>query len=224
MKVAKVLDTLSQGLGRPRPSQAAPKPVLKPSLQARRQRMAREDLLETFVANAQARGTQVHTCTRADLPSLLGEILSGQEPGPLMAPNPKALEAWGLDLAALGREVLAWEQGGDFPSYRDRGALAPVSLSPALAGVAHLGMVLQAVDPSQPRSLSLLPPVHFCLLAASGLAPSIASALDLCRDQWNPSSQVLFVAGPSSTGDIENVIVTGVHGPVEEVLFLVTDA
>lgn len=223
METAKLIDQLSQALGRPRPDQVPPTPSLAPVLQDRRQAQADQDLLATFIESAQGRGTEVQLCTKADLARTLHDLLAAEDPGPLVAPSQACLADWGLTQQGLGRTLITWEAGQDVMAYHDQAAQAPVSLSSALAGVADMGMVLQAASPDQPRSLSLLPPVHIGLLPASKIRLSIADALDLAKDAWQSSSQMLFVAGPSSTGDIENVIVLGVHGPVKEIILLVTD-
>jgi L-lactate utilization protein LutC len=103
----------------------------------------------------------------------------------------------------------------------DRDALFAADLG--ISGVAYLvaetGSVVVASRPDEPRSLSLLPPVHiavanrdqlvadlFDLFAALGPGGGTAPAMPSC---------LTLITGPSKTGDIEMKLVTGVHGPGE---------
>jgi L-lactate dehydrogenase complex protein LldG len=62
------------------------------------------------------------------------------------------------------------------------------------------------------RAASLLPRVHLCVVRADRL---VATPADVLRDgRWHPPpSNLVFITGPSRTGDIEQVMTLGVHGP-----------
>jgi L-lactate dehydrogenase complex protein LldG len=83
--------------------------------------------------------------------------------------------------------------------------------------VAETGTVVLHSGPLQPRSLSLLPPVHIAIAERKQL---VADLFDVFQPPENnqPSSLpscITFITGPSKTGDIELRLVTGVHGPGE---------
>jgi L-lactate utilization protein LutC len=102
---------------------------------------------------------------------------------------------------------------------------ADVSISEADYLVAETGSLAGAARRDEPRSLSLLPPVHivladrthliadlFDLFERYGTAPGSPGGLPSC---------LALITGPSKTGDIELRLVTGVHGPGEvHVVFL----
>lgn len=76
-----------------------------------------------------------------------------------------------------------------------------------------------------PRMASLLPPVHVAVAEASQVVPELGDALALVHgravsEKWDGFS-VNLVSGPSRTGDIEQTIVIGVHGPGQVHLVLV---
>jgi L-lactate dehydrogenase complex protein LldG len=77
--------------------------------------------------------------------------------------------------------------------------------------VAETGTVALNTRPDQPRSLSLLPPIH---IAIAGRAQLVADLFDLFQS-GNPPACLSLITGPSKTGDIELKLVTGVHGPGE---------
>jgi L-lactate dehydrogenase complex protein LldG len=83
--------------------------------------------------------------------------------------------------------------------------------------IAETGSVVVASRPNEPRSLSLLPPVHICLTERSQLLPDLFDLFDMYCPLANapPPSCLTLITGPSKTGDIELKLVTGVHGPGE---------
>ncbi|MCI0738790.1 MAG: lactate utilization protein [Gemmataceae bacterium] len=75
------------------------------------------------------------------------------------------------------------------------------------------------LDRADPRSISLLPPVHIAVAQRSQILPDLFDLFDLFspigdNPQFPPSCLTL-ITGPSKTGDIELKLVTGVHGPGE---------
>lgn len=103
-------------------------------------------------------------------------------------------------------------------------ALAHVDLGLTFAQAALLdsGSLVLIAGRERPRSVSLLPPTHVCLVPRSALAPDVSALPELLRAhaEASPSlpagllpSCLNLVTGPSSTADIELVLVRGVHGP-----------
>jgi L-lactate dehydrogenase complex protein LldG len=104
-------------------------------------------------------------------------------------------------------------------------ALAQVELGLTFAQAALLdsGSLVLVAGPERPRAVSLLPPTHLCLVPRSSLLPDV-SALPELLSRFRDAPSDLFpdgllpsclnlVTGPSSTADIELVLVRGVHGP-----------
>ena len=86
--------------------------------------------------------------------------------------------------------------------------------------IAETGTVVLASKPDEPRSASLLPPVHIALAERSQLLPDLFDLFDLFSpvttlSKSTPPSCLSLITGPSKTGDIELKLVTGVHGPGE---------
>lgn len=86
------------------------------------------------------------------------------------------------------------------------------------AALADTGTLVLRTSPDRGRLLSLLPPVHVAVLDAASLLPDLGSFL--CQPRVDASSIVL-ITGPSKTADIEQNLVTGVHGPGELHVILV---
>lgn len=86
--------------------------------------------------------------------------------------------------------------------------------------VAETGSLVLLARPDQPRSPSLLPPVHIAVAEASQIVPDLFDLFDLLGSKSKSSeadlpSCITLITGPSKTGDIELRLVTGVHGPGE---------
>ena len=97
---------------------------------------------------------------------------------------------------------------------------ADVGITNVYRLIAETGSVVVSAHPREPRSISLLPPVHIAIADRSQLLPDLFDLFDLFSPAATPSkmlppSCLTLITGPSKTGDIELRLVTGVHGPGE---------
>jgi L-lactate utilization protein LutC len=83
--------------------------------------------------------------------------------------------------------------------------------------IAETGSLAILACAENPRSLSLLPPVHIAIADAGQLLPDLFDLFgpEIWGDQPALPSCLSLITGPSKTGDIELRLVTGVHGPGE---------
>ena len=99
---------------------------------------------------------------------------------------------------------------------RDELFAADVGITNVHRLIAETGSVVVATNPSEPRSVSLLPPVHIAIAERSQILPDLFDLFDLyAPTQALPPACLTLITGPSKTGDIELKLVTGVHGPGE---------
>lgn len=127
------------------------------------------------------------------------------------------LESMGLETALPGVEVSrvrSLEPSDELAAFFS----ADVGVSGVDHVIAETGTIVLATRRDQPRSLSLLPPVH---IAVARREQILADLFDLF-DGSAPPACLSLITGPSKTGDIELKLVTGVHGPGEVHLVLVT--
>ena len=99
-----------------------------------------------------------------------------------------------------------------------------VGITGCFCAVAETGtlMLLSGVD--TPGSVSLLPETHVAVLAASRIVAGMEEAWNLARTELGVLPRAVnFVSGPSRTGDIEQTIVLGAHGPYRVHLVIVED-
>jgi L-lactate dehydrogenase complex protein LldG len=93
-------------------------------------------------------------------------------------------------------------------------AEAGLGVTSAVAAIATTGTVVQDSHAAGGRSVSLLPPVHLCVLPASRIVATSAEVLRPLGDGRTLPSNLVLVTGPSRSGDIEQIMTLGVHGPL----------
>ena len=99
----------------------------------------------------------------------------------------------------------------------------PAAVISSVAGVADTGTLVLWSGSDEPRTLSLIPPLHIAVLRASRLYASLPAAVAALQPQSRMPSNLLLVSGPSKTADIQQVLAYGAHGPKELVIVLVND-
>lgn len=99
------------------------------------------------------------------------------------------------------------------PHSTGAAAAADLALTAATHAIAVTGSVVVDTASAGSRAVSLLPRVHLCVVRLDDLVPSPADVLRR-QDLPMPSCRVV-ITGPSRTGDIEQRLITGAHGPVD---------
>jgi L-lactate dehydrogenase complex protein LldG len=92
----------------------------------------------------------------------------------------------------------------------------PVGVSHAFAGVAETGTLVLTSGPDNPTTLNFLPETHIVVLAAKDVAGDYETVWDRLRAAAGKGQMprtVNMVTGPSRSGDIEQTILLGAHGP-----------
>lgn len=97
---------------------------------------------------------------------------------------------------------------------RSDGSDDPVGVTGAFAAIAETGTLMTVSGPDTPASTSLLPETHVAVLAASRIVAHMEQCWDLARSELGELPRAVnFISGPSRTGDIEQKLVLGAHGP-----------
>jgi L-lactate dehydrogenase complex protein LldG len=90
------------------------------------------------------------------------------------------------------------------------------AVSHALAGVAETGTLALYSGADNPTTLNFLPEHHIVVLKAADIEGDLESVWDRLRERFGKGEMpraVNFVTGPSRSGDIEQKILLGAHGP-----------
>ncbi|GGY17796.1 LutC/YkgG family protein [Paludibacterium paludis] len=88
----------------------------------------------------------------------------------------------------------------------------------ARCGIAATGTLVLWPDGHEPRTLSLVPPVHVVLFDTTTLYPDFYTAMT--TENWSDGmpTNALLISGPSKTADIQMTLAYGAHGPRELVV------
>ena len=130
-----------------------------------------------------------------------------------------------LDLAARwpNREwFITGKTEGDLRAFC---AAADVGVTGADAALAETGSLVVTSGPGKSRMVSLLPPVHIALVPTSRLTNDIftyIAAEGSMTPETMPSNRTI-ITGPSKSGDIEQVLALGMHGPKRCIVILYED-
>ena len=180
---------------------AAHRRNLVPARAAALDRSARIDL---FVAMAEEVQTTVaRVFSEADIPAEVARYLAAENlPAELvMAPDP-ALNAVPWEARPLLRIRRGRAEAGD-----------AVSLTPCLAAVAETGTLMLVSGAETPTTLNFLPETHIVVVRAGQVVAGYEDGWDLVRSRGAMPRTVNLITGPSRTGDIEQRIQLGAHGP-----------
>jgi L-lactate dehydrogenase complex protein LldG len=111
---------------------------------------------------------------------------------------------------------MPWRDAGLLPRFGGAEANEPVALSYAQLGIAETGATVTFTGKANPGSNNLLPEHHIVLVDAADLVATLEQAWDKINEDIHEHHRprgINFIAGPSSTADIEGELVQGAHGP-----------
>lgn len=107
------------------------------------------------------------------------------------------------------------------------GAASPddmTSISYAEAGIAETGSLMLFSGPDNPTLLTFLPIAHIVVIDADDIVGDAETALDRIRRMFGKGRLprlVNLVTGPSRSGDIEQTMYLGAHGPRDLLVLIV---
>ena len=174
-----------------------------------------EDLQTLFRERAQDVDAVVHgPVGRQGAPRAVAGIAAGHQCRSFMAWEdlPASGVASALTAAGLTRvqgEVPAETRIEHQLGYRD----LDLGVTGAAAGLAESGSVVLDHRPGRPRMASLVPEVHVALLDLTLLERTLAHWARRYPESVADTANLVVITGPSRTGDIEQQLTLGVHGP-----------
>ena len=114
-----------------------------------------------------------------------------------------------------------WVAAGLKPCFGTAPDHGLVGITPAFAGIAETGTCVMLSGPNHPSRLNMLPDNHMVILALKDIVGSYEEAWDKVLATGPLPRTVLWVTGPSLTGDIEQTLQQGAHGPRRLHIFIV---
>jgi len=174
-----------------------------------------DGLVDLFVERAEkVNATVVRLPSEADIPDAVADYLARENlPAAFrMADNPD-LQSVPWDKRPALEVKTGPSDGSDI-----------VGLSKAVCGVAETGTLMMMSGPNSPITLNFLPETHVIVVKRADIKAAYEDGWDLVRDKGALPRSVNMVTGPSRTGDIEQTIYLGAHGPRRLHILVVDDA
>lgn len=161
-----------------------------------------------FVTMAEQAGCVVHSAETPDAAlTVLRELIGADS----------AVACW--DPAAIPLPGLRDMLDGQGVVRVEKDASVRVGITGVDAALAATGSVVVKSGLGRGRSVSLLPPVHVAVVAASQIVADLESWWAIQRegglDAFRQHSNIAIITGPSRTADIAMQLVLGMHGPRE---------
>jgi L-lactate dehydrogenase complex protein LldG len=213
---ADILGRVREQLGRNDDNAGAAKRDIETWLAARREGprpSASGDLSARFVEKSEAQSTTVAIVADwSGVPAAVGRYLMDH----------------GLPTRVVGWPLVSghdWAQAGI--TFEGRGAVDGdlVGVTGCYCAVAETGTLMLVSGADTPSSVSLLPETHVAVVASSRIVGSMEEAWRLARSELGSLPRAVnFISGPSRTGDIEQTIVLGAHGPYRVHVVVVSGA
>ncbi|MFM7668988.1 MAG: lactate utilization protein C [Betaproteobacteria bacterium] len=137
-----------------------------------------------------------------------------------------------LDQHGISRQAIAWRTLQDLP-WQDSAIAVEfrkpinedlVGITGCFCAIAETGTLLLLSGPDTFSSAALLPETHIALLPVTRIVGAMEDAFALAKSERGELPRATnFISGPSRTGDIEQTIVLGAHGPYRVHVILIDD-
>lgn len=179
-----------------------PRPAVDPQKSALAGRLIEKSLAYSSTVDQVA--------TRAEVPAAVARYLAGLN-------LPMKAVVW-PELARLD-----WSGSGISAEARGAQDDDLVGITGCFCAIAETGTLMLCGSPDSPATVSLLPETHIALVPASRIVAGMEEGFALARAELGQLPRAVnFISGPSRTGDIEQTIVLGAHGPYRVHLILLT--
>jgi len=170
-----------------------------------RAQLPADEKLALFVQMARAASAEVEMIDAADIASTIAHYLAERQ-------LPAALKT-GSD-PRLAR--IDWSQSALDVRSGEASADDMATLSHGEVGVAETGSLLLVSGAENPTLLNFLPLAHIVLLNERDIVGDAETALERLQAMFGKGRMprlVNFITGPSRSGDIEQTMYLGAHGP-----------
>jgi L-lactate dehydrogenase complex protein LldG len=171
-----------------------------------RARLAQPEKIALFCQWAETNNATVARVTAGDVAGEVTAYLARNNlpAQAVMAPSP-LLEGYDWD----SQKMLSLRRG------RGEGS-DQVSITGAFAAIAETGTLVMASGPDHPVTLNLLPDTHIVVLREADIVGGYEDVWVRLRERYGKNLMprtVNTITGPSRTGDIEQAMELGAHGP-----------
>ena len=173
------------------------------------------DLTAHFRAKAQAVNAVVHgPVARHAVPKTVAGIAAGHEARSFVTWDDLPVSGVPSALVAEGLVRFDPVTPRDDRLEHNLGYISlDVGVTGADAGFAQSGSLVLSHGAGRPRMASLIPEIHIALLDVDTITTGLAHWAHEYPEIVADTTNLVFITGPSRTGDIEQQLNLGVHGP-----------
>jgi len=158
--------------------------------------ISNSEIIKLFITKAKSVSATVASGDPGEIVDLVKDYLKGDRSAIKVAP---------------GLEQLTW---GDLPiAFGTAIETDRVGISQAIAAVAETGTLVCAASPKTPTLLNFLPETSIILLEKRQIMATYEEAWQQFALNKCLPRTINFITGPSRTGDIEQKLLLGIHGP-----------
>ncbi|TAH50309.1 MAG: lactate utilization protein C [Betaproteobacteria bacterium] len=203
-----------------RPAQPLALPVLDAHYTPRARNETVAERVARFRAGIESFHAEVHLASEGDWPALLAGLCANKGVQSLLygADTPAGRR---LDASAFaGTTLRPW--AGEIEGLKaDLFHRVDAGFTQTLGAIAETGTLIVWPSEAEPRTLSLVPPIHFALLDARAIHPTFFDAMRAGNWAAGLPTNALLISGPSKTADIQQTLAYGAHGPKELVVIMI---
>ncbi len=209
-----------------------------------RQVKSGEDRVGRYLTSAAAVGLHVQPVTRSNWVDAIRTILRGPEVrarsrasgAPTEPEAPARGRTTNVLICAQGDSALTDERASELAAgLRSDGIQVhttptdellfsvDASITGVSAAIAETGTIVCPSGPGLARGASLIPPVHIAIVSAEQIVPDLYDLLVRIGSGAELPTNLNLITGPSKTADIEGILITGVHGPGDVYVLVLSD-
>lgn len=185
--------------------------------------LSRQQQLAQFISQLENNHAQIIKTTRADIPAHITQQLALRDISTLLygkeTPFTSLIESVNTQ-AHDTVELCPYDFSIDGNKERLFNDM-PASITTSHGAIATTGTIVLWPNKQEPRTLSLVPPVHFVIVDAKQLFSRFEQLMS--TEQWHDKlpTNVVLISGPSKTADIQQTLAYGAHGPKELIVLLI---
>lgn len=181
---------------------------------AAHQQGPRPSMPADLVARFQARATDMSSTVEriesaSEIPSAVARYVDALELSPALAAQRSHDGVCWPEFGALD-----WKAAGLNIETRPTVGHDRLGITGSFCAIAETGTLMLLSGADTPTATSLLPDTHIAVVRADRIVSGMEEAFALVRKERDPMPRAVnMISGPSRTGDIEQTIVLGAHGP-----------
>ena len=168
------------------------------------------DLVARFIRRANdMESTIERVADRSSIPAAVARYLAHLELPPSLAAQKSLAGVCWPELAALD-----WAGVGLQIESRPTTGNDLLGITGSFCAIAETGTLVMLSGADTPTATTLLPATHVAVIAADRIVSGMEEAFALIRSECGLLPRAVnLISGPSRTGDIEQTVVVGAHGP-----------